>query len=160
MPQFPGPSLNVYLGFQIPLSVPPTLPEELQYPPPVFGLTSLEAGSQQQQASCLSNKLKLTMVWKNGRGHLGPLAQEAWLSQTLIWICVLFQAPTHAAHGVFQTPQTIWILCNSCGPCFTPHLSITVSEGAEVEKKANSLSVNQAEGLLSTKFVSIRSSFV
>lgn len=102
------------------------------------------------------------MIWKNGGGHLGPLALEAWLSQTLIGICVVFQAPAHAAHGVFLAPRTIWILCSSCGPCFTPHLSITLSEGAEVEKKikANSLSVNQAEGLLSTKFASIRSSFV
>lgn len=123
---------------------------------------SLEAGSTQQQASCLSNKLKLIMIWKNGGGHLGPLAQEAWLSQTLIGTCVVFQAPAHAAHRVFQAPRTIWILCSSCGPCFTPHLSITLSEGAEVEKKkkANSLSVSQAESLLSTKFASIHSSFV
>ena len=83
------------------------------------------------------------MVWKNGWGQRDPLAQEAWLSQTLIWICVLFQAPAHAAHGVFQAPRTIWILCSSCGPCFTPHLSITLSEGAEVEKEKSQLLVGE-----------------
>lgn len=150
MPQFPGVFLWACFGFQAPLSVSAALPEELLHPPPLFCLSCicgrhLEADA----ASCLSNELKPSMVWKNGQGQLGLLAQEAWLSPTLIWICVLFQPPAHAAHRVFQTPQTIWIFCSSCGLCFTPHLSITLSEGAE-GKQANSSSVNQAAGLLST----------
>lgn len=138
-----------------PLSQFPSLPEELQHFPPLFYLSCICGRHlEAEPASCLSNELKLSMVWKNGQGQLGVLVQQAWLSKTLIWICVLFQPPAHAAHRVFQAPQTIWIFCSSCGLCFTPHLSITLFEGAE-GKQANSSSVNQAADLLSTEFASI-----
>lgn len=139
MPQFPRPSLS-----------PSALPEELQHFPPLSCLSCICGRHlETESASCLSNELTLSVIRKNGQGQLGLLAQEAWLSQPLIWICVLFQPPAHAAHRVFQAPQTIWIFRSSRGLCFTPHLSITLSEGAE-GKQANSSSVNQAAGLLST----------
>lgn len=88
----------------------PALPEELQHSPPLF-CSSCMCGRhlEAEPASCLSNELKLSMVWKSGQGQLDLPAQEAWLSQALIWICVLFQPSAHAAHRVFQAPQTIWI---------------------------------------------------
>lgn len=90
MPWFPGSSFSApYYAWSSPV-------------PPTSVLLHWRQAPGCRRTSRLSNKLKLSMVWKNGQRHLGLLAQEAWLSQPLIWICVFSRSLLTLPTGFFR----------------------------------------------------------